>query len=200
MSDDPSASLNRVLTQKILKARARKLARPIIEEGKRDLAYRLVLVSIGGGRFGFETKFVDEVLRLRSITDVPGLNLPFVGVSNVRGDLVTVIQPTALLQDSAPTAMQSPVASLPSRRKTDFTNFLDGRSHAVLLRGEERLALLVDDLLGVRDVDASELTVDYSGLSSRLASFVVSVTREYLIILDSEKIISAVARFSPQIS
>lgn len=197
MSDDPGASLNRVLTQKILKTRARKLARPIIEEGKRDLAYRLVLVSIGGGRFGFETKFVDEVLRLRSITQVPGLTLPFAGVSNVRGDLVTVVEPTALLQDSAVNSMQSPITSLPSLRKNDC---MDGRSHAVLLRGEERLALLVDDLLGVRDVDASELTVDYSGLSSRLASFVVSVTREYLIILDSEKIISAVARFAPPIS
>lgn|GEM_PF-596581 len=197
MSDDPSASLNRVLTQKILKARARKLARPMIEEGKKDLAHRLVLVSIGGGRFGFETKFVEEVLRLRSITHVPGLNLPFVGVSNVRGDLVTVVEPTALLQDSAPMAIQSPVSSLSSTRKLSSP---DGRSHAVLLRGEERLALLVDDLLGVRDVDASELTVDYSGLSSRLASFVVSVTREYLIILDAEKVISAIGRFSPQLS
>ena len=115
----------------------------------------------------------------------------------MRGDLVTVVEPTALLQDSAPMAIQSPVSSLSSTRKLSST---DGRSHAVLLRGEERLALLVDDLLGVRDVDASELTVDYSGLSSRLASFVVSVTREYLIILDAEKVISAIGRFSPQLS
>ena len=175
--DASQTQLNRVLSQKILRARARKLARPIFAEAQKELAYRVIMVNLGGGRFAFETEYVEEVVRLKEVIPLPGLSAPFVGLTNVRGELVVVMEPGQLLAPGQSTHSNSSV---------------EKRLAVVLVHKGRRLALLVEDLLGSRDIDSAELAREFSGLSNQLSLLTRAVTRELLIILDVAKIFEEV--------
>ena len=171
MLENSEDALNKVLARKILRARARKLGRPIIEEAQKQLAYQVVLVGLGGGRFAVESQYVREVVRLGDITPVPGLPPAFLGLANIRGELLTVLDPRALFAGQSAFSRQG------------------GESYALLLEHEgRRMALSVEELLGVRDVDSSELARDYSGLADTLVKFTLSATVDLLIILDTGRI------------
>lgn len=177
LKDASQLQLNRVLSQKILRARARKLARPIFAEAQKELAYRVIMVNLGGGRFAFETEYVEEVVRLKEVIPLPGLNAPFVGLTNVRGELVVVMEPGQMLAPG---------------QSADFNSRVEKRLAVVLVHKGRRLALLVEDLLGSRDIDSAELAREFSGLSNQLSLLTRAVTRELLIILDVSKIFEEV--------
>jgi chemotaxis signal transduction protein len=62
-------------------------------------------------------------------------------------------------------------------------------SDGLILRfGALRLAVCVDEVLGVRQLDSGELSQGFTGLSDRLSQFTVALTTDLLIILDAKRI------------
>lgn len=173
---DESEIVDNALTKQILRSRARLLARPLVMEQDRQILFELVEFKACGRRLAVETKFVDEAITVKDISRVPQISPLVKGITNVRGQIVTVIDLAELfgtqeLADDAPRHGSS------------------SASEGLILRfGALRLAVCVDEVLGVRQLDSSELSQGFAGLSERLTEFTVALTVDLLIILDAKRI------------
>ncbi|MFO0664457.1 MAG: chemotaxis protein CheW [Polyangiaceae bacterium] len=93
--------------------------------------YLLFLLS--GERYGVPIGVVREVVRLSPVTPVPGARSDILGVMNVRGRILTLFDLRRALEVAAPPP--------------------DPRNRALLtMAGEEEVAALVDEILGVLHV------------------------------------------------
>lgn len=76
--------------RQILRERARHLARPLViaaSVAKIDG----VAFSLGRERYAIDARFVFAVFRLESLTPLPGAKAPVAGVTQWRGDVLTVL-------------------------------------------------------------------------------------------------------------
>ncbi len=100
---DESENVDNALTKQILRSRARLLARPLVMEQDRQILFELVEFKACGRRLAVETKFVDEAITVKDISRVPQISPLVKGITNVRGQIVTVIDLAVLFgtQESA---------------------------------------------------------------------------------------------------
>ena len=85
---------------------------------------------LAGERYGVPIGVVREVVRLSPVTPVPGARADILGVMNVRGRILTLFDLRRALDLDAPPP--------------------EGRNRALLtLAGQEEVATLVDEILGV---------------------------------------------------
>lgn len=87
--------INSAESKSILRDRAARLSRPLAEPPK-DLK-RVVIFNVGREMFGLEIERVIEILRPESVTRVPGSESHVEGVTNLRGEIVTVMDLESLL-------------------------------------------------------------------------------------------------------
>lgn len=181
MTEERENAVDNALSKQILRSRARLLARPLVMEQDRQIIFELVEFKACGRRLGVETKFVDEAITIKDITLVPQTSPLVRGITNVRGQIVTVIDLSVLFDTSQ---ILADVSLIKSASKAD-----NGASDGLILRfGALRLAVCVDEVLGVRQLDNGELSPGFSGLSDRLAEFTLTLTTDLLIILDAKRI------------
>ena len=86
-------------SREILERRARALARAsrTPEHDIEDTTLEIMSFTLGGERYGLDTRFVHGIERTVSCTILPGAPKPFVGVANVRGAIVAVVDVSTLL-------------------------------------------------------------------------------------------------------
>lgn len=177
MTDDKENPVDKSLAKQILRSRARLLARPLVMEQDRQILFELVEFKACGRRLAFETKYVDEAITIKDISPVPQTSTLVRGITNVRGQIVTVID-LSVLFDLKNSGSDS------GERKSSSS-----ASDGLILRfGALRLAVCVDEVLGLRQLDNSELSQGCTGLSERLGQFTVALTTDLLIILDAKRI------------
>ncbi len=75
----------------LLDERARLLARPPLEEPRAGELLVLATFALSGERYGIETRFVREIARFTDFTPVPGAGDFLVGVTNLRGEILAVV-------------------------------------------------------------------------------------------------------------
>jgi purine-binding chemotaxis protein CheW len=75
----------------ILQERARALARPPVEKPAAERLLQVVTFALGNERYALEARHVREVVRFTDFTPVPGTPAFLVGVCNLRGDILAVI-------------------------------------------------------------------------------------------------------------
>lgn len=122
---------------RILRERAARLSRAV-EEPPSDLT-RVVVFRLGAELYGLEVVHVVEIFRPERFTPVPGAPLYIEGVTNLRGEIVTVIDLKALLKGEA-----------------RVTSFDEGRV-IVAATGRDLAGLLVDEVIGIRDIRAASI-------------------------------------------
>jgi purine-binding chemotaxis protein CheW len=93
------------------------------------------------------------------------------GVVNVRGQIVAVIDIKEFF-------------NLPTNILTDLNKVI------ILGGGETRLAILADQVLGVREVDTSALQPSLPTLGGVGAEYLKGITNERLMVLDAHRILS----------
>lgn len=76
--------------------RQRKAAEKVIEV--EEATQQIVFVNLSGGVYGFEGRFVKEILAVPEITFVPSLPPYVLGVINLRGDVESVFDVRQVLQ------------------------------------------------------------------------------------------------------
>ncbi len=81
---------------KVLKDRAARLSRPPEEELAETR--RVIMFDIAGERYGLAIENVSEIFRPRGITPVPGAAENIAGVTNLRGEIVTVLDLAGILE------------------------------------------------------------------------------------------------------
>jgi chemotaxis signal transduction protein len=168
------------LAREILKVRARALARPPVLEQERQVRFDLVTFKVMQCDLAIESKFVDEVFWISNLTPVPQTGALVRGLTSLHGQVFTVIDMAVLLGLKAEAAEPGACE--------------ERREIGLLIRfGALRLALSIDELIGVREIDDGELSpailADALSASedSRLKNFYQAAS-DVLIILDAKRI------------
>jgi purine-binding chemotaxis protein CheW len=155
--------------REILKKRARALAR---EPSPGEAAERIEVLEflLTYETYGIEMSYVRETRPLRDLTPLP-CTPPFVlGLVNVRGQILSVIDLRKFFD-------------LPERGLTDLNKVI------VLQDGGMEFGILADVVLGVRSVPLGELLPSLPTLTGLRGEYLFGVTRERTTILDGKKLL-----------
>jgi purine-binding chemotaxis protein CheW len=157
-------------TARILKARAQALAQ---EPGQAQDADALEIVEfmLAHERYGVETSFVREIHPLTNLTPLPCTPAFVLGVVNLRGEIVSVIDIKKFFD-------------LPEKGLTDLDK-------VVVLQSETmRFGVLADAILGVRHVPVAEIQPSLPTLTGIREQYLKGVTPERTIVLDAGKLLA----------
>jgi purine-binding chemotaxis protein CheW len=122
-------------------------------------------------RYAVESRYVQEVHPLKDLTPLPCTPPFVVGVVNVRGRIVSVLDLKKILE-------------LPEKGLTDL-------HRVILVRGEDfEVGILADVIVGVRFVLENTLQPSLPTLTGLRAEYLKGVTAERLIILDLKRILA----------
>ena len=157
--------------RKILKVRARELAR-----GEQDKtigeSVEVVEFLLAHESYGIESCYVREISPLKELTPVP-CTPPFVlGIVNIRGQIVSVIDMKKFFD-------------LPERSLTDLNK--------VIIVHDEKMefGILADSILGVRKIPREEIQPPLPTLTGMGAEYLTGVTKEPLVVLDMARILAS---------
>jgi purine-binding chemotaxis protein CheW len=154
----------------ILKARARVLARETEEAGAAREFLDIIEFSLAAETYGIESAFVREVYPLKDFTPLPGTP-PFVlGIVNVRGQILSVIDLKKFF-------------NLPEKGL--------GQLNKVIIIRNDRMefGILADAVLDARPIPLETIQAAPPTVTGIGAGYLKGVTGGRMIILDAEKIL-----------
>jgi len=158
-------------TRAVLKARAKALARESDEGLHTRDSLEVVSFLLGQEKYGVETRYVREVCPMNELTLLPGTP-PFVlGIVNVRGQVLSVIDIGKLFD-------------LPQRGVGELDRII------VLQHGGMELGLLGNSILGVKQVSVDELQPTLPTLTGLRGEYLRGVTPDRMAILDAARLLS----------
>jgi purine-binding chemotaxis protein CheW len=158
--------------QQLLKARARELARNGEKEKPVGESIEVVEFLLAYEKYGIESSYVREIYPLRELTPVP-CTPPFVlGIINVRGEIVSVIDMKKFFD-------------LPERGLTDMNKVI------IVHDDKMEFGILADAILGVRSILREDIQPSLPTLTGIRAEYLQGMTKEPLVVLDTAKILSA---------
>jgi purine-binding chemotaxis protein CheW len=156
----------------ILRSRARALAQEHQgEEGTLQSRLEVVEFLLASERYGIELKYISEIHALSEFTPLPGTPAFVLGLTNVRGKILSVIDIKKLFD-------------LAGRGLTDLNKVIVVRSHQM------ELGILADAVLGVRTIPLNEFQTSLPTLTGIRAEYLKGITKDPLVVLDVAKILS----------
>src|SRR5258707_7306302 len=121
-----------------LRARAKVLARELKRDGSGEGLLEIIEFVVASEKYGVESSYVREVYPLKELTPLPGVPAFILGVINVRGQIVSVVDPKRFF-------------GLPEKGLTDLNKVI------LMSDGRMEFGLLADAVLGLRDIPLIEL-------------------------------------------
>ncbi|MDY6861395.1 MAG: chemotaxis protein CheW [Thermodesulfobacteriota bacterium] len=158
--------------KKLLKARAKALARVPAKEKTDEVYLQVIEFSLAYERYAVESAWVREVYPLKEFTPLP-CTPPFVlGIVNVRGQILSVID---------------------IRKFFDMPEKDPGYLNKIIIlhAGEKELGIIVDSIAGVRSIPSSHIQPSLPTLTGIRAEYLKGVTEERLAVLNVERILSS---------
>jgi purine-binding chemotaxis protein CheW len=157
----------------VLKTRAQRLARPLEEAAAASLQLEVIEFYLGAEPYALPSTSVREVYPLKGLTPLP-CTPPFVlGVMNVRGRILPVVDLTSLL-------------GLTKQR-------LSEQSTVILMRaGELEVGVVTDLVIGVRSLPLITLHPPLSTLANSRAHYLRGITSEGLVVIDATKLLGSI--------
>lgn len=157
--------------KRILKARAELLAKEP-EEREAGEYIEVVEFLLAQEHYGIETRFIREVYPLRDYTPVPCTPSFVLGLINVRGQTISVIDIRKFFD-------------MPEKGLSDLNK--------VIIVHDEKMefGILADVISGVRNIAVSEIQPPLPTLTGIREEFLRGVTTERLTVLDAGKILSS---------
>jgi purine-binding chemotaxis protein CheW len=156
----------------ILRARARLLAQE--RKGDEDLPQselEVVEFLLASEHYGIELTYIREIHALSEFTPLPGTPAFVLGLTNVRGQILSVIDIKKLFD-------------LPEKGLTDLNKVIVVRTHQM------ELGILADAVLGVRAIAPNEFQTSLPTLTGIRAEYLKGITKDPLVVLDMDKILS----------
>jgi len=157
--------------EEILTARAKALSRP--PEKKESAAERVEIVEflLAHERYGIELSYIGEIYPLKDLTEIP-CTPPFVlGVMNVRGNILSVIDMRKFFE-------------LTDKGLPDLNKVIIVRNDTM------EFGILADAVLGVRWLSLGRLLPSLPTLTDIRSDYLKGVTGDRLVVLDGGKILS----------
>ncbi len=174
--ESASAAFERALapgagqTRRILKARARALARVPEREQTGD-TLECVEFFLAHERYAVESHHVREVHPLENLTPLPCTPAFVLGIVNLRGEILSVVDMRKFFD-------------LPERGLTDLNKVIVLRSEAMLF------GILADAILGVRRIPVAEIQPSLPTLTGIRDRYLRGVTPERTVVLDAERLLA----------
>lgn len=157
--------------QQLLDKRARRLAEPPV--GARPLQGMIEVVEfrLDAERYAVETSRVREVFQARALTSVPGTPPFVVGIINVRGKIISVVDIRGFF-------------GLPGREAAEEFRVL------ILHAPDMEFALLADEIAGVSRIASADLQATLPTLSGVRAEYLKGITADRLAVLDADRMLA----------
>jgi purine-binding chemotaxis protein CheW len=157
--------------EQILTARTKALAKKLKDKPLMKEYLEVVEFLLSDERYGIESNFIDEVYALKELTPLP-CTPPFIlGVMNVRGKIMTVVDIKKLFE-------------LPDKGLSDLNKVIIVQTYGM------EAGILADNIVGVRSVPVSKIQPALPTLTGIRAEYIKGVTGDQLIILNMETIFS----------
>jgi purine-binding chemotaxis protein CheW len=155
----------------ILKARAKTLAREREPDQFEQDQIEVIEFVLAGEKYAIESSFVREIYPLKELTPIPGTP-PFVlGIINVRGQIISVVDLKKFF-------------GLSEKGLTDLNK-------AILISGGEmEFGLLADTVLGLRHILLRDLQATLPTLTGARTELLKGVTSAQVAVLDSARLLS----------
>lgn len=155
----------------ILKERAKKLAQPIASIDLISKGLEVVAFNLGEESFAIETSIVKEISPLKNYTILPGAP-PFVfGLVSIRRNIILIVDLNVLFSIS--------------HKNNESKKLL------LLEKDESCFALLIDDILEIRDYNPQSLQVSLPTLTGVREEFLKGIAADGTIILDGQKLLTS---------
>jgi len=158
-------------TQRILRDRAKELAREAAAGDESRAFLEVIEFLVASERYGIESQHVREVYPVRDLTVLPCVPPHVLGVINVRGRIVSVVDLKRFFE-------------LPEKGLTDLNKAI------IVSAAEMELGLLADAVVGLRRIPARDLQPSLPTLTEIRAEYLKGVCGDRLVVLDAEKILS----------
>lgn len=169
-------SLNQkiVLTEEekhsIFKTRAQALAVEMTDETAQKEFIEIVVFGLASETYGIESAFIREVYPLNDYTTLPGTPSFLLGIVNVRGQIISVIDLKKFF-------------NLPEKGLGELNK-------VIIIRNERmELGILADIIQGTRSIAIDEIQTPPVSTVGIGAGYLKGVTTNHIIILDAEKIL-----------
>lgn len=155
----------------VLRARAQALARPADPARASEEFLEVLEFRLAQERYAIETQYVREVHPLKDLTPLPGTPPFILGIVNVRGRIVPVVDLKKFFE-------------LPEQGLTDL-------HRVILLEGSDlEVGLLADATVGVRSIPLDSLQSSLPTLTGIRRDYLKGVTSEHLVVLDVARILA----------
>jgi purine-binding chemotaxis protein CheW len=159
-------------TRRILKARARTLARESAKTEPTDERLEVLEFALADEKYGIESSYVREVFSLKELTALPCTPSFVLGLVNVRGQILSVIDIKKFFD-------------LSDRDRT-------GRNEVIVVHTDRlELGILADAVLGVSLIPLTDLQPSLPTLTGVRADYLRGVTKEPMVVLDGQKLLSS---------
>lgn len=158
-------------SQRILRERAHSLARIPRAGPAAESTLDLLEFRLASERYGLETRHVHEVHPLRELTPLPCTPEFVLGIVNVRGRILPVLDLKKFFQ-------------LPDQGLTDLHRIIHLRGNGL------ELGLVADVMVGVRRIAQDRLQPSLPTLTGIRAEYLKGVTDERLVVIDLERLLS----------
>lgn len=155
--------------KEILEERARALATVPAEDETEGQVLEVVQFMLSDEKYGIETTSVREIYPLKDYTPVPCTPAYILGIINVRGEIITVINLKKFFE-------------LPERGITELNKVI------IVQTATMQMGILADAISGVRLVASATMEPSLPTLTGVRAQFIKGITGDRLVILDVQKI------------
>ena len=157
--------------EEVLKARAKKLAQEPDAPEEDDQRMEVVEFLLTREKYAIESAYIREVYPLKELTPLPCTPAFALGIINVRGELLSVVDLKRFLD-------------VPEKGLTN-------QSKVIIIQNDEmEFGILADVILGMRSIPPDEIQPSLPTLTGIRAEYLKGVTSERLVILDAAKILA----------
>jgi len=157
--------------KRILKARARALAREPAKDEADDDYIEVVEFMLAYEQYAVETRHVREIHPLEHLTPLPCTPAFVLGIVNVRGEILSVIDLRKFFD-------------LPEKGLTDLNKVI------VLESGPMVFGILADAVIGAKRIRLAGIQPSLPTLTGVREAYLKGVTAERTVILDAEKLLA----------
>lgn len=158
-------------TREILKLRAVEMAREAEEKKAISPGIQLITFMLANETYGLESAYIREVYPLKEFTSLPGVPHYVLGVINVHGQIIPVIDLKKLFL-------------LPGQGLTELNK-------VIILQNEQmEFGILADLVHGTHNVEIDEIRKAPHTLNGIGQEYLLGVTKERLIVLNATKLLN----------
>ncbi len=158
-------------TNRILKERAQTLAREAVPTEAADAGIEVVEFTLAHEQYAVASEYVSEVYPLEDITPLPCTPSFVLGIVNVRGEILSVIDIKKFFD-------------LPDKGLTDLNK-------VIVLKSEDMVfGIVADAISGVRRIRRAEIQPSLPTLTGIRADYLQGVTAERVVVLDAGKLLA----------